>query len=64
MLSDEGPFPIETSYLFKVQGEDIKLTLINGGQPSRFSILYSPFITIAMRLANNKDLKQVKSSLE
>jgi hypothetical protein len=41
-----------------------ELTLRNRGRPSGFSKLVAPFMAVAMRRANRKDLARLKSILE
>lgn len=65
MRTAEGPFPMETSYRFESTPEaHTRMTLRNRGTPSGFSRLMSPFIRMAMRRANRKDLKALTLRLE
>lgn len=65
MRTAEGPFPMETSYTWEPAGErKTRMTLRNRGEPSGFSKLVAPFMTAAMRRANQKDLARLKSTLE
>ncbi|HVM12921.1 MAG TPA: SRPBCC family protein [Egibacteraceae bacterium] len=64
MRTAEGPFPMETSYRYESTPEGhTRMTLRNRGTPS-FSRLVSPFMRMAMRRANRKDLKALKRRLE
>jgi hypothetical protein len=65
MRTAEGPFPMETSYTWAASGTDAtRMTLRNRGQPSGFSKLAAPFMEVAIRRANHKDLHRLKSILE
>jgi len=65
MRTAEGPFPMETTYRYETTPEGhTRMTLRNRGTPSGFSRLISPFMRIAMRHANRKDLKALKVHLE
>jgi hypothetical protein len=65
MSTDEGPFPMETTYEWSdTPPGGTHMTLRNRGMPSGFSRLSSPFMAVAMRRANRKDLKRLKHLLE
>lgn len=65
MVTDEGPFPMKTTYTWTAIGEDRTLmVLVNEGEPTGFAKLSAPAITAAMRRANRKDLAELKSILE
>ena len=65
MRTAEGPFPMETTYTWTSEGPTTtRMTLRNRGEPSGFSKLVSPFMTLSMRQANTKDLQALKALLE
>jgi uncharacterized membrane protein len=65
MRTAEGPFPMETTYLWEAVGpNDTKMTLRNRGTPSGFSRAYAALVAKAMRRANEKDLALLKEQLE
>ena len=65
MSTSQGPFPMETTYQWEtVDDNATRMTLRNMGKPSGFSKFFAPFMKIAMRSANKKDLILLKSILE
>jgi uncharacterized membrane protein len=65
MRTSEGPFPMETTYAWQVEGaQATRMTLRNRGEPSGFGKLMAPVMASAMRKANQKDLAKLKSILE
>ena len=64
MRNAEGPFPMETSYLWEPAGAATRMTLRNRGEPAGFARWLAPFMAGAMRRANRKDLDRLKALLE
>jgi uncharacterized membrane protein len=65
MATSEGPFPMETTYHWVSRSEhSTEMMLRNRGRPTGFSVILSPFIALAVRRENGKDLRRLKQVLE
>jgi uncharacterized protein YndB with AHSA1/START domain len=65
MSTAEGPFPMETTYAFAdAAGGGTRMTLRNRGEPAGFAKVGAPLMARAMRRANGKDLRRLKTLLE
>jgi uncharacterized protein YndB with AHSA1/START domain len=64
MSTEEGPFPMETTYTFADAGGGTRMTLRNRGEPAGFGRVAAPMMAAAMRRANAKDLRRIKQVLE
>ena len=65
MRTADGPFPMETTYTWEpLDADATRMTLRNRGRPAGFSTVAGPFLTAAMRRANQKDLAALRTRLE
>lgn len=65
MRTEQGPFPMETSYQWSPTGErSTHMSLRNRGEPSGFAGVAAPLMSAAMRRANQRDLSRLKVLLE
>ncbi|MFN8524612.1 MAG: SRPBCC family protein [Chloroflexota bacterium] len=65
MRTADGPFPMETTYEWTAEGSGAtRMSLRNRGEPSGFSRLVAPLMSMAVRRANQKDLRMLKIVLE
>jgi uncharacterized protein YndB with AHSA1/START domain len=64
MRTAQGPFPMETTYTWSSTDGGTTMTLRNRGEPRGFSKVAAPVMSAAMRRANRKDLRLLKSILE
>ncbi len=51
MRTAEGPFPMETTYIWTAEGTATRMTLRNRGEPSGFSRFVAPIMAPAIRRA-------------
>ena len=60
MRTAQGPFPMETTYTWDPATEtSTRMTLRNRGEPTGFSKVLAPFMAMAMRRANRRDLARL-----
>src|SRR4051795_7397914 len=65
MRTADGPFPMETTYTWQdAPGGGTTMMLRNAGSPSGFGKIATPVMARAMRHANTKDLRRLKTILE
>jgi uncharacterized membrane protein len=65
MRTADGPFPMETTYAWKkISDNETEMQLRNRGVPSGFSKVFAPFMAVAMKKANQKDLARLQEILE
>lgn len=65
MRTQDGPFPMETTYTWAEESPTTtRMTLRNEGEPAGFSTVAAPFMSMAVRRANRKDLANLKAILE
>ena len=65
MSTADGPFEMVTTYTWEDAPDGAtRMTLRNSGDPGRFGKLSTPLISTAIRRANRKDLRRLKTLLE
>jgi uncharacterized membrane protein len=65
MATAQGPFPMETTYAWEDTTDSAtRMSLRNRGEPSGFAAVTAPVMAMAMRRANEADLRRLKALLE
>jgi uncharacterized membrane protein len=65
MATAQGPFPMETTYTWEDAADGAtRMSLRNRGEPSGFAAVTAPVMALAMRRANEADLRRLKALLE
>jgi hypothetical protein len=65
MRTTQGPFPMQTTYIWRDTATGgTRMTLRNSGEPAGFGKLAAPMMSAAMRRANAKDLRRLRTILE
>lgn len=65
MATAQGPFPMETTYTWEdAPAGATKMSLRNRGDPSGLAAVTAPVMALAMRRANDADLRRLKALLE
>jgi len=65
MSTDDGPFPMETTYDFEDTGDGAtRMTLRNRGEPVGLSKVSARMAAAALRRASRKNLRALKAILE
>ncbi|MDQ4116102.1 MAG: SRPBCC family protein, partial [Actinomycetota bacterium] len=64
MRTAQGPFPMETTYVWQPVPDGTRMTLRNHGEPSGFGAIAAPVMSAAMRRANEKDLAALSAVIQ
>jgi uncharacterized membrane protein len=65
MSTAQGPFPMETTYMWEDAPDGAtKMSIRNRGEPRGFAAVTAPVMTRAMRKANEADLRRLRELLE
>jgi hypothetical protein len=65
MATAQGPFPMETTYTWEDAADGAtRMSLRNRGEPSGFVAVTAPIMALAIRRANEADLRRLKALLE
>jgi hypothetical protein len=64
MATAQGPFPMETTYSWEGAPGGTRMQLRNRGEPLGFAAMTAPVMAMAMRRANEADLRRLKAILE
>jgi hypothetical protein len=63
MRTAQGPFPMETTYIWVPEDGGTRMTLRNRGTPAGLGAVAAPVVAAAMRRANQKDLRALTAVL-
>lgn len=64
MRTADGPFPMETTYVWEPAEGGTRMSLRNRGTPTGFARISAPVMRTAMRRAMTADLRRLKGLLE
>jgi hypothetical protein len=65
MSTEQGPFPMETTYTWQDAGEgSTRMTLRNRGEPAGFAKIAAPVMARAMRRAMSQDLQRLSGIVQ
>jgi uncharacterized protein YndB with AHSA1/START domain len=64
MSTEQGPFPMKTTYTFTDAPGGTEMTLRNRGEPAGFARVGAPVMARAMERANRADLRRLKRIIE
>ena len=65
MRTAQGPFPMQTTYTWQAMDNgSTRMTLRNRGEPAGFPKVAGPLMSIAVKRANRKDLRNLQAILQ